>query len=374
MLTCKRRGPAILEMHPGTSCPLDCTFCFRQGKGYGAARPPLDTGNVDDLLNEFLALGGRTLNISGGLEPLNRPAVVCQALMTASRLGLNSKVYTNGVAPALSRPRVREVLACYANELRFSIHGITEATFWAVERPASRHTTLKTAIDNVLAVARVRPLGRGARIGVGFVVGPLNVAELMPAAEFWRDKHIDFLDIRADINAAGTLPTSVKRALDLFCRQVEASCFAPLKVHIGDRIHGEPSFPAYCYAPYEKLVVDPFGIVWTCCRLAHPGLRPSWARMGDLSVESLATVTERVWNCLPLPHCSVCTPWESDFNTRVCSEPSCERGRLPVPAGSWQQTSDHSLTNGGLPRYGCGRTVPAARLPLNGRLSLAEQR
>jgi hypothetical protein len=310
------QAPGILEVHTGRFCPLRCVFCYRRGATYERSDSPMLDDRLSAVLREFAALGGREVWISGGLEPFSCPETTCRVMVEANRLGLRVRVYSNAVVPSLSSALVRTTVATYAHQVRWSIHSITEKTFRAIERPSDPHMTLRRAIRNVEEIASVQPLPEVPRTGIGFLALPGNVSELVLAAEFWRDR-VDFFDVRADVLVDHSDHEAVRSAVALLRQAQQAGRLGSLEISVGEFLAGPPRFAPVCYAARKKVVVDPFGLVWVCCSLAHPGLRPPWARAGNLAEETLCTIIERIEARLPLPHCRKCCAGEAAMNLRI---------------------------------------------------------
>lgn len=334
-------GLKTLELHTGLACGLRCTFCFRRGNVYEPQRGLLSRDRRREVIDEFAAMNGGQLNVSGGLEPFNGSEATCDAITWGRRAGLAVNVYSNAVAPALSRDDVRRTLAARATWVRFSIHAFHERTYRQIARPVDPEATFHRAAENVRSVLASRPREGGASVGVAFLTLPANARELTEAACFWRDIGVDFFDVRCDMAFGGSACRTVEHALDAFRRKERSGALEPMRTHVRDLTRGRLPYAPECRAPGAKLVVDPFGLVWTCCGLAHPGRRPSWSRLGDLRSETLREVVARVHRRLPLPHCKVCTWWEANYNRKayLSSRASATTGPGGVPRPPDMHTS-----------------------------------
>lgn len=308
----EHKYPSMLELHPGTSCcGLDCVFCYRKGRAYCTNKPRVNEARLIKLIDEFAELGGRDLFISGGTEPFSQPRIACLAISRGQQAGLRVRVYTNGIAPALQEASTRNLLAL-TEQVRFSIHAIDPHTYRHITRSVDRNVSLLKVFNNVVGVMNARPATCGTKVGIGLIVLTENVDDLTEAGKFWRDVGADFLDIRYDV-IAGTNPDIGKRVKS-FLSLAESGYFDPLKVSIASYAHGKPRLASRCYAPFEKLVVDPFGFVWCCCLLSQPGQRPPWAKVGDLESQSLSQIAAHLEERFPREHCHCCTPWEAKHN------------------------------------------------------------
>jgi MoaA/NifB/PqqE/SkfB family radical SAM enzyme len=307
-------GPEILELHTGINCQLNCVFCYRQNATYEPGHKLICEDCLIKLIADFAAMGGSEEIISGGLEPFSRPKITCLAIQLAHEAGLKVKVYTNGTSRALSQRHVQELLALSTVQVRFSIHAVEPRTYHLVTDSEPHKSTLYEVIRNVQGVMDARPKKGAPRVGIVFVAVRENINELVKSAEFWRDFGADFFDLRFDVATDLSAKREILQEVDYFRGLVEAGYFCPMKVSIGDYSHGKFHFACQCIAPFRKIVVDPFGIVWSCCLQAQAGYRPSWARLGSLTYHSLGEIVTRIAKRFPRRHCNQCTPWEAKFN------------------------------------------------------------
>jgi len=306
-------GLDVLEFHPGRGCGLNCVFCFRQGASYEPDYSLISGDCLKKLIYEFAALGGQELYISGGLEPFSANVTVCHTLLLSYNTGLKTRVYTNGTEPALQKCWVQELLVCTTTQIRFSVHARSVNTYSEITGIRNAKTTFTLVKENVLSLLE-RKGKYGPLIGIGFLVIPENIHELIEAAEYWRDLGVDFFDLRFDSATELSVSQEIQRKVSYFRSLADLKHFCPMRVKIGDYAHGKTHFASQCYAPFKKLIVDPFGVVWSCCLLAQPGYRPYWAKLGDLKIDSLLDVLKRVRKLFPRPHCEQCTPWEAKCN------------------------------------------------------------
>jgi MoaA/NifB/PqqE/SkfB family radical SAM enzyme len=304
----------ILEIHPGIECDLNCIFCFRQGVTYESGYELLSKDCLKTLIDDFVAMGGCELFISGGLEPFSRPEIATLAILWAYEAGLKVKVYTNGVAKVLSEPQLQNILAFRTKQVRFSIHSTNPHTYHQITRTNPKTVALYSVVEKVIALVDTRPLTDGTEVGIGFLVLSENIHELLESAELWRDMGVDFFDLRFDTATKLSAGQKIVQEVEKFQNLADSGYFFPMRVNIGNYAHGKPRFASRCYAPFQKLVVDPFGLVWTCCLQAQPGFRPPWAILGDLKSDLLSTIIERVRDKFPRFNCQQCTPYEAKWN------------------------------------------------------------
>jgi len=310
----EQKYTTILEFHPGTSCELNCIFCYRGGRTYNSAREAITIACLKNLICDFVKLGGREFYISGGVEPFSQTEAVDFAIRYGKKLGLTIKVYTNGTSEVLAEPEIRDLLALRTDQVRFSIHAIKPHTYRQITRTYGGNATLYDVFRNVKGVMDARPVTGGTKVGIGFIALRENIGELTEAVRFWQVLGVDFFDLRFDSTGRGGRSPEVLRSVEQFEKELGFGSFEPLKISISSYAYGKPRFASRCYAPFEKITVDPYGVVWCCCLLGQPGYRPSWAKVGDLESQSLLEIVEHVKKKFPHKHCRYCTPWEAEYN------------------------------------------------------------
>jgi MoaA/NifB/PqqE/SkfB family radical SAM enzyme len=311
-----QKYPYILELHLGHSCRLNCTFCYRNGGTYRNHRMPICGDTLKKLIVDFAESGGRELYISGGLEPFADYEMVCHTLLLANKAGLKLRVYTNGAEPVLQKKWIQELLICTTDQIRFSVHARSENIYSKITGVQDARTTFTLVKENVLALLGQREKA-GPKIGISFVVNETNIAELNDAATFWSKFGVDFMDVRFDVLAADDQNNKFEHQLNIFQHLVESNAFSPMQINVGDFKQGKPTLPKWCSAPFSKIVVDRFGLVWPCCLLAQPGSRPSWACLGSLADQRYSDIMRKIPDKFPRRHCGTCTPFEIKQNSRL---------------------------------------------------------
>lgn len=310
-------APAILEFHPGVSCPASCRFCPTHGdKVYPPERrrAPLEAVEIAAFVAEFAGMGGRALVLSGGLEPLTGPAL--ETAECAAALGLGVELYTSGLSAKLDDPEQRRRLLADTNRIRFSLNGFSEASYRDVQLGGRNvRGGLARVLRRIADLLRDRErLGRTTGIGLSWVVVPGNAAELPAALCHARQSGLDFFDVLTDIEGDAAVPSDLVQRLDELRLRVGQGELAPLAVRVSGRTGVAPALALRCAAPRVKPTVDPYGFVWRCCHTANPERGPSRLRIGDLRARSLAEIL-RSAEAAPLhTGCRTCPDFERTFN------------------------------------------------------------
>jgi MoaA/NifB/PqqE/SkfB family radical SAM enzyme len=98
-----RKGLLSMELELSRECNLRCVYCYASsGKKLSNE---LTRGEIDDALDQALALGARRIIVIGGGEPLLYPGVMDIMRKLRAR-GIMVDLFTNG---ALVRRRAREL-------------------------------------------------------------------------------------------------------------------------------------------------------------------------------------------------------------------------------------------------------------------------
>jgi MoaA/NifB/PqqE/SkfB family radical SAM enzyme len=312
----QERYPKILEIHPGRSCRLNCTFCYRKGHSYEDHGKPMDGNTLKRLIYDFAHYGGQELYISGGLEPFSDYETICHSLLLANRTGLRCRVYSNGTELCLQKNWIQELLIHSTEQIRFSVHARSEKVYAKITNIQDSKSTFTLVKENIFSLLERKDKNR-PQIGIGFVVKQENLHELVDAARFWSKFGIDFMDVRFDVMVGDRERKLLKNQLHSFELLVGNDAFSPMKIHIGDYNLGKSYISKWCSSPFYKLVVDPFGIVWPCCFLAQPGIRPSWANLGCLNDHSYEEIISNAFKLFPRRHCDLCTPFEIFMNKKM---------------------------------------------------------
>lgn len=335
--------PDDLELHLGSECQCSCVFCWRWKHGFwnqddsGLYRkhqniPLLSGTEIVGLLEEFKLYGGKRLFLSGGLEFFTSPHAV-HVIRTCYKLGLQIRIYTNGVADCFDDSDVRKLILDSAEYIRFSIHANTPETYAHVQMPHRNYVAVATDFHNVRArIAKFLEDRQNsvnaenlARIRVSFLALGANCAEILPAIEYFRNLGVDSMYIASDMReVAEWFDAKQKRVFDQVMEEIrninQVGGFKPLKV-IGDRHEQRVRvrFPARCYVPYKHPAVDPWGYVYSCCYRVNPALQfPDFA-YGKFPETSLYDILRNAHDQhrIPRPQCAQCPDWELGYNQCV---------------------------------------------------------
>ncbi len=178
-----------LELFVSGHCNVNCTFCYRRGRDYGDQRL-LSTTEFVAIVHEFADLGGKVMDVSGGLEPLLSPAI-CDVLRAGVERGLRTNLYTIG--NALHNPKLSTLLSCLS-QIRVSFTAHDKKSY----RPMMGVDQFDRVTANIRALMQVKARCHSSvKIGTSYVVTPENFRDIPKAIESVIDLGVDFLDLRS---------------------------------------------------------------------------------------------------------------------------------------------------------------------------------
>jgi radical SAM protein with 4Fe4S-binding SPASM domain len=174
-------------------CTMECLHCstnsVRVGKGVPQQMP---ISVAKRMLDEFVDLGGKTLEISGG-EPLVYPHLD-ELCSYADSLNLEVRIYTSGVQynsyngiVALTKKRVEELKNNGVSKIIFKLEGANAKVHQQITRVAESHQLVLQGIKNTKEA--------GLWTGIHFVPMKPNSRELTKVAKLCSQLGVDELGI-----------------------------------------------------------------------------------------------------------------------------------------------------------------------------------
>lgn len=264
-------------------CNQNCLICAYRRTGYQSNqnfRPSdeLSHDKVMEILGDFVAVGAKAVQFTGGGEPLLHPDIV-SILAGARRLGLKVALVTNGVL--LSDDVVDA--AAGASWIRISLDAATAATYAKVKR--SSPNSFDAVIRNIEKLIKHKG---DTVVGIGFVVQEHNYHEILAAASLARNLGVDNIRISAAFTPAGIFYFSAfeaeareQAALASELSTDEFRVFNLFNERIGELFSGAQ---AYEYCHYKDLVpyIGADGKVYSCCAKSYT----DQGLMGDIRESS----------------------------------------------------------------------------------------
>jgi radical SAM protein with 4Fe4S-binding SPASM domain len=182
--------PEVVEIFPTNYCNFACSHC-RCEDSHGDENQYMDFGAFRRLLEELYQKGIKTLEFSGGGEPLVHPQIdkIFDTMINYNfRLGL----ITNGYRFVDSDDLVEKALKC-SDWIRFSVDAFSDDTYRKVHgKEDVSYTKLKSTIKKMIQCSGPT----SSNIGIKMLVSQLNVHELNLAIEEALELKPDYLQFK----------------------------------------------------------------------------------------------------------------------------------------------------------------------------------
>lgn len=328
--TSKNNFISELEFHPSTRCDLNCIFCHTKLESpltnlyyVNKDEKILSSSVIKNMIKTYSEIGGKSLIISGGMEPFSSYNTI-DTLIAARKQNLKVYIYTNGFTKALGRADIRRIILESCNRIRFSLHASNPKTFRIIEMPNSSFDdaskALNLVLSNIKSLIRERNknLSR-CRIGISFLLNQYNYNEICQIVQISDKIGVDFIDIRQDILG------NYDVAQFSYSDKINKLFFKEKKDNINLKIdfkrpllRKEFSEPSLCYAPMKRVVVNPWGGVFSCCLTAQSNINPK-AYLGQIIHGSeIKKIIKNIINKVPIiPTCKTCPDREFIFNALI---------------------------------------------------------
>lgn len=315
----------VLEIHPSKgTCDYSCAMCLWSDKNFLTySKKGLDINGlmtVEDwhrVLASARALGTRTLVISGGGEVFLNNQIV-DILRISRALNFSVHIYTNGFSLATDKQELLdEVLR--VDQIRFSIHSPLDETYNKITGLPTHHQALRVVSQRIRTLLSLR-VGNHPKIGMGFVLQPLNHAQVVQMASFAVQLGVDFLNLRKD--EVFVTESLNPKQLELVMHQLQAVRAKSLNgsylntiVDMSDELvslaNGQPfnRFRVHeCYAKYFRPTISPYGSFAPCDLKAEPRFANDEFSLGSVRVDSLFDIYTALPNKFIADACQCCMP------------------------------------------------------------------
>lgn len=251
--------PVNVEVDLTNGCNHRCQFC--QWAGYlESERASLPSALVDRVLTELAGLGTRSINWTGGGEPLVHKGFP-DLVRRAHGLGLENGLLTNG---ALIAPGLDDLLLDHLVWLRVSMAGGDRASY----REVQGRDDFDRVLENLGRLsARRAQRSSGCTLGVAMLLKPATLHTLPAFTDTLIALGIDYLQVRPDMVAdAGEQIWWRDVALPVCqaaSRRAAGTGLAVLGARYLDAQAGV-DYPGRCYAHYFVVAINAQGHLCFC--------------------------------------------------------------------------------------------------------------
>ena len=334
-----------IQFHPSNRCNVDCLFCWVHNNPVDFPEIPDQT--VLDLLGEAMEMGVRQVTISGGGEPLVRPALVERMVAsvkerpgggeTSGVLITNATVISEALAERLARlgwddihvsvqgssPEVDSAVRNRAGALERTLEGIRRINDWkrrlGTDKPKLVFKVILTKLNahDLLAMTRLADSLEVAEIYFRVVNegdhdfrGDLSVrpeqvpgliAQVRETRAYSRSARIDLkLEFDPDelARALGVAPSPSDELPSPAPVPQEASgeenTDRPAE-GLGSTHPSDEARPILCAIPFYEMVVFATGVASPCCNFFDSQVGIKWGDGDDLLCNALDRGIQGAW-------------------------------------------------------------------------------
>ncbi len=205
--------------------------------------------------------------------------------------------------------------------LRLSIHSPLATTYDRITGLPTRLGALRRVVEQTARLLALRrELGGSVRVGIGFVIQPLNYEQILPMAQFAAELGVDFLDIRKDEVdvtvglSADQLRSVAEQLASLRARALDGR-YGATAMDLSDELvaltNGRPYIRrrgGECMAKYFRPTISPFGILAPCDLKAEPRFASSQFNLGSVGANRVLPVVDSMPARFIPNACEECMP------------------------------------------------------------------
>ena len=174
--------PILVEFDLSNRCNHKCEFCTFK---YIKDRSVLDTDLAMRSIDEFAAGGVKSINWTGGGEPLLHKDF-CDIIRHAGSTGIDQGVFTNG---SLLTDKTIDALLDTHSWVRISIDAATRETYEQIRRVDD----FERVTRNIRRLVEAKKKKNSSTtIGIGFIITPDNYAEIEKFSDLITDLGVDY--------------------------------------------------------------------------------------------------------------------------------------------------------------------------------------
>jgi MoaA/NifB/PqqE/SkfB family radical SAM enzyme len=317
----------VVELHTtkGT-CNYSCVMCLwsdKREKTYetkkmkGKGLVGLD--EWENILSSIHDLGAKVAVFSGGGEVLLNSDFF-QLLDFSHNVGLKTQLYTSGYnMQGLSDYEWSQLLNM--DRIRFSIHSPNEDTYNDIVKMPTKSNAILKVQENLIELLQKRnTTNLDLRVGIGFVIQPLNALEVEGIINFAKSMGVDFLNIRRDeilvTNPLSAEDESQLREQLLRIRSgIIQGQYGQLEIDFSDNLTAFMNSEDYslektanCVIKSFRPTVTPYGQWMPCDLKGEPMYADPNYVIGNLHDESVEKVLANSQKMTIPASCSSCMP------------------------------------------------------------------
>lgn len=267
--------PVRLDIDITNACPHDCVMCFSRELRKNNTFIPIN--KLKDIFNNFKKLGGKSVRLTGGGEPLSHPNIA-DIIQYLASLNLKITIETNG---DLITPVLADLVAKYVHHFRISVDAANNNSRESVHKPNAASFTYDSLLEKIKMVrAKSLEQGRGDSLFLGatFVILPENYQVISKFVSDMYDIGINWVALRKNIyreiydQNPDILPF-VEKEIGLLKKTFgEKTKNFTIEEQYGVSFHPKEDFHE-CWVSYIRPIVLADSSLQLCC-LARNGIIP----------------------------------------------------------------------------------------------------
>jgi len=260
--------PEVVELFVTNYCGFACPHC-RCAKHHGGQTEFMSLSTLTGLLTELASRNVKTLELSGGGEPLDHPKIdeILHRLVAGGfRVGLITSGYRFTAQPALMDP----FMLC-GDWIRFSLDGISDSVYRTVH---GRDDLSYQALREVMATMAKRVRAQGGleqrpKIGAKLLVQQPNQHQVLEAVEEAQRLGLHYLQFKWLEGHPRSVPVQERPAiLDALRRRVAEMPAASVAVDVLPGYGGAPVHER-CLMSVLHPLIDWDGTIYLCAFFHH---------------------------------------------------------------------------------------------------------
>jgi radical SAM protein with 4Fe4S-binding SPASM domain len=254
--------PEVVEIFPTDFCNFNCPHC-RFKNHHGDFSTYIDLKLFDSVLKELKKFNVKTIELSGGGEPLVHPQIkeIFKKLIAGGfRVGL----ITNGYPFTSSEELIRLAMKC-SNWIRFSLDAFSEETYKKVHGVLVSYNKLKKTITKMAVTSADMPTIRGKML-----VSKLNQHECALAIKEARQMYLSEIQFKFLGNHPLALDEKEMHRIEAQIRGfVKNNDSRKMRIELLTSYNGKPDKTTRCLMTYLHPVIDWDGEIYMCPFFEH---------------------------------------------------------------------------------------------------------
>ena len=292
-------SPIRLDIDITSHCSNDCIMCFSK-KLNSKLNSTLLLNKLKLIFDDFKNLGGKSIRLTGGGDPLNHPKII-EIIKYLANLKLKITIETNG---DLLQGDIIKTIANYVHHLRISVDAVDDNSRYQVHKPHDKEYSYESLIKKIKAVrTEAIKIDREKKLFIGatFIMLPENYQGINKFMHDMYDAGVNWIAIRKNIyrktyDEHPEIIPFVEKQINLFKHSIKDKKDFTIEKQYGVSFQPKDDFSC-CWISQLRFIVLADSSLQLCC-LARNGIMPK-AKIGRLNDKSKSiTILLKNNNCI----------------------------------------------------------------------------